>query len=45
MGLAGLVVLGATMVLLGLPIRWMLRPITWPLGMIFGRGKRKTQTL
>jgi hypothetical protein len=40
MGLAGLVVLGSTLVLLGLPVRWMLRPITWPIRMIFGRGKQ-----
>ena len=39
MGLAGLLVLGSTMVVLGLPVRWMLRPITWPLRMVFGRRK------
>ena len=39
MGLAGLVILGSTLVLLGLPARWMLRPITWPLGKIFARRK------
>jgi hypothetical protein len=35
----GLDVLGSTLVLLGLPVRWMLRPVTWPLRMLFGRGK------
>jgi hypothetical protein len=30
MGLAALVALGATMVLLGLPLKWMLGPIAWP---------------
>ena len=39
MGLAGLLVLGATMVLLGMPVRWMLRPITLPYRLIFGRRK------
>jgi hypothetical protein len=45
MGLAGLVVLGSTAVLLGLPVRWMLKPIIWPLRVIFGRRKRATQPL
>jgi hypothetical protein len=31
MGLAGLVVVMASLVILGLPLRWMLRPVTWPL--------------
>ncbi len=39
MGLAGLLVLASAMVLLGLPVRWMLRPITWPLRAIFGRRR------
>jgi hypothetical protein len=39
MALAGLFVLGSTLVLLGLPVRWMMKPVTWPLRMIFGRGK------
>ena len=39
MGLAGLAVLGATMVLLGMPVRWMLRPITLPYRLIFGGRK------
>jgi hypothetical protein len=45
MGLAGLLVIGSALVVAGLPLRWMLRPITWPIKMIFGRGKRKPQTL
>jgi hypothetical protein len=43
MGLAGLLIVGSVLVVAGLPLRWMLRPITWPLKMIFGRGKRKPQ--
>lgn len=31
MALAGVVVLIALMVVLGLPVRWLLRPVTWPL--------------
>ncbi len=38
MGLAGLVVLFASMVIVGLPVRWVLRPITRPLRWL--RGKR-----
>lgn len=45
MGLAGLTVLGASMVLLGVPVRWMFKPITWPLRAIFGRRKQATQPL
>jgi hypothetical protein len=45
MGLAGLLVIGSTAVLLGLPVRWMLRPFTWPFRAIFGRRKRATQPL
>ncbi len=40
MGLAGLLVVGSAMVLLGLPVRWMLRPIAWPFRAIFGRKKQ-----
>jgi len=43
MGLAGLAVLGSVMVLLGLPVRWMLRPFAWPFRAIFGRRKRVPQ--
>ena len=39
MGLAGLAVIGSTMVLLGMPARWLLRPVTVPLRLIFGRRK------
>ena len=38
MGLAGMVVVLASMVILGLPIGWMFRPLTWPLRVL--RGKR-----
>ena len=37
MALAGVVVLGASLVLLGLPVRWMLRPVTWPLKFVLRR--------
>ncbi len=43
MGLAGVLVVGSLLVIAGLPVRWMLRPITWPLGLIFGKGKRKPE--
>ena len=39
MGLAGLAVIGSVMVLMGMPVRWMLRPITWPLAKVLGRRK------
>ncbi|WP_435016366.1 hypothetical protein TA3x_003931 [Tundrisphaera sp. TA3] len=42
MGLAGLLVIGSAMVLLGLPVRWMLRPITGPLRLL--RGRRAVPT-
>jgi len=37
MGLAGAVVVVAALVILGLPVRWMLRPVTWPLRLVFRR--------
>jgi len=37
MGLAGLVVMLSLMVIVGLPIRWMFRPVGWGLRMIVGR--------
>ena len=43
MGLAGLLVVGSALVLLGLPVRWMLRPFTWPFRMI-RRASAGTQT-
>jgi hypothetical protein len=42
MGLAGLVVVGALLVLLGLPARLLLRPITWPLRLVLGRRTTTT---
>ena len=39
MGLAGLVVFWASLVILGLPVKWMLRPVVWPLRMM---GLRRT---
>ena len=41
MALAGLVVVLATMVLLGMPVAWLLRPLTWPLRRIFGRSRHR----
>jgi len=35
--LAGLVVFGATMVILGVPVRWLFKPVTWPLKLVLGR--------
>jgi hypothetical protein len=37
MALAGAVVVLAAMVLVGLPVRWVLRPVTWPLKLVLGR--------
>jgi hypothetical protein len=37
MGLAGLVVVLASMVILGLPIKWFFRPLTWPLRFLVAR--------
>ena len=39
MGLAGLVVILATMVILGLPIGWMFRPLTWPFRALSNRRR------
>jgi hypothetical protein len=37
MAVAGVVALLAGFVLLGLPVRWVLRPFTWPLQLLLGR--------
>jgi hypothetical protein len=37
---AATAVILSAMVLLGLPIRWFLRPFTWPLRMVFGHSRR-----
>jgi hypothetical protein len=34
MGLAGLVAIVAGLVVLGLPVRWMLRPLAWPVSLL-----------
>jgi hypothetical protein len=39
MGLAALVAFLATMVLLGMPARWIFRPLTWPMRLLFSRDK------
>ncbi len=36
---AGLVAFLAVMVLIGLPVRWALKPFTWPVRMVFGRRR------
>jgi hypothetical protein len=36
---AGLVVVLAVMVILGLPIRWLFRPLTWPLRFVLNRKR------
>lgn len=40
MVLAALVVAGSLMVIVGMPVRWMLRPFTWPLRLVKGGLKR-----
>jgi hypothetical protein len=45
MGLAAFLVVGSALVIAGLPLRWMLRPVTWPLKLVFGRGKGKAQSI
>jgi hypothetical protein len=40
MAVAGLAALWAALVLLGLPVRWMLRPLTWPVRLVLGRMGR-----
>ena len=39
MGAAGLVAFLAAMVILGLPIGWVFRPLTWPLRRVLGRRR------
>jgi len=39
MGVAGVVAVFAAMVLLGLPIRWAVRPLTWPVRLVFGKRR------
>ena len=43
MGLAGLVVVLATMVILGMPVGWMFRPLTWPLGCSLAAVRRAAE--
>lgn len=43
--LAGGVVLIASMVVLGLPVRWMLRPILWPLRLLTWKAARRRGAL
>ena len=38
-GLAAIVAFLATMVVLGVPIRWILRPLTWPLRLLWPGGR------
>ena len=40
MALAGLVIVVASLVLLGLPVAWLLRPLTWPLRALLARCRR-----
>jgi hypothetical protein len=39
MALAGLVVVMASLVLLGIPVGWLLRPLTWPLRALMARRR------
>ena len=40
MALAGLVVVVASLVLLGIPVAWLLRPLTWPFRALLARRRR-----
>jgi len=40
MALAGLVIVVASLVLLGIPLAWLLRPVTWPLRALLARRRR-----
>ncbi len=44
MVLAGVIAFLATMVILGLPVSWVLRPVTWPLRRLFGRRRHVSHT-
>lgn len=39
MGIAGLAVVLALMVILGMPIRWFFRPLTWPIRLVLNRRR------
>jgi hypothetical protein len=39
MGLAGLVIVVASMVILGLPVAWVFRPLTWPIRLVLGKRR------
>lgn len=43
MGLAGLVVILSGMVILGVPVRWMFRPVTWPFRMLWSRRSSRAR--
>jgi hypothetical protein len=43
MALAGIAVVLSAMVVVGLPVRWALKPITWPVRLL-ARGRRATRT-
>jgi hypothetical protein len=40
MALAGLVIVLASLVLLGIPVAWLFRPLTWPLRALLARRRR-----
>jgi hypothetical protein len=42
MALAGLVVIVSSMVILGFPVRWLFRPLTWPLRLVLARRRTST---
>lgn len=44
MASAGLVVVLAVMVILGLPIRWLFRPLTWPIRFLLNRNPNQKRT-
>jgi hypothetical protein len=43
MGLAGLVVVLSGMVILGLPVRWLFRPLTWPVRILWSRRSSRAR--
>ncbi len=45
MGASGLVAVLALMVLIGLPVRWVFRPITWPFRLVFRRGSEAARAV
>jgi hypothetical protein len=43
MGLASLIAVGSLMVIIGLPLRWVLWPLTWPIRLIMESNRRTSE--